>query len=45
MVVAITFILGLLVDYYNCQEITVNPAQSAPQSGVGVDGYSLTVIL
>ena len=35
----------LLVDYYNCQEITVNPAQSAPQSGVGVDGYFLTVIL
>ena len=45
MVVSIIFILDLLVDYYNCQEITVTPAQSAPQSGVGVDGYSLTVIL
>lgn len=45
MVVSIIFILDLLVDYYNCQEITVNLAQSAPQSGVGVDGYSLTVIL
>ena len=45
MVVSIIFILDLLVDYYSCQEITVNPAQSAPQSGVGVDGYSLTVIL
>ena len=37
MAIAIMFILGLLVDYYNCQEITVNPAQSAPQSGFGVD--------
>ncbi len=30
MVVAIIYILDLLVDYYNCQETTVNPAQSAP---------------
>ena len=37
MVKSIIFILGLLVDYYNCQEITVNPTPSAPRSGVGVD--------
>jgi hypothetical protein len=37
MAMAIMFILGLLVDYFICQEIIVNPAQSAPLSGFGVD--------
>jgi hypothetical protein len=45
MVESIIFTLGLLADYYNCQEISVNPAQNAPQSGFGVDGYFLTAIL
>jgi len=35
-------ILGLLVDYVICQEISVNPAQSAPRSGYGVDRHFLS---
>ncbi|MCR4834752.1 MAG: hypothetical protein K5900_14420 [Butyrivibrio sp.] len=38
----VTLILGLLVDYYISQEISINPAQSAPRSGCGVDRHFLT---
>ncbi len=41
-VMLLYLILVLLVDYSICQKITVNPAQSAPRSGFGVDRYFLT---
>lgn len=38
-------ILGLLVDYFICHGIPVNPALCAPRSGCGVDRHSMADIL
>ena len=37
---AVTLILGLLVDYFICHGMPVNPALCAPQSGCGVDHHN-----
>jgi hypothetical protein len=43
--IPVTLILGLLVDYFICHGISVNPALCAPRSGYGVDRHSMADIL
>ena len=43
--IPVTLILGLLVDYFICHGMPVNPALCAPQSGCGVDRHSMADIL